>query len=67
MLSEIDWLSKQELIEKINELDLFMERIREELYENNCESDRVFLNKLKEEYKLLIEQKDRCLNNIIKQ
>lgn len=45
-----------------------MERIREELYENNCESDREFLNKLKEEYKLLIEQRDRCPNNnIIKQ
>lgn len=63
MLSKIDWLSKQDIIGKINELDLFMERIRDEVYENNCESNKKWLEELKERRNELIEKRENIKND----
>lgn len=56
-------MSKQDIIGKINELDLFMERIRDEVYENNCESNKKWLEELKERRNELIEKRENIKND----
>lgn len=57
MTSEID-LRKEEIIDEIYCLDLVIERIKEELYENNSESNKERLEKLRTHRKNLINERD---------
>ncbi len=60
------WLENKELDETrkhINNLDFLIEIAREELFDNNCDSNKKWLEELKENRKNLINKKENMEKN----
>lgn len=59
--NSINWKENKEvksIVEQINKLDDMIERVKEEIYENNSQSNREWLTDLRKKRKKLIEQKE---------
>ena len=66
--NSINWKENKEvknIVEQINKLDDMIERIRDEIYENNSQSNKEWLNDLRRKRKELIEKKGDILKDQI--
>lgn len=63
------WLENKDLDETrnhINNLDFLIETVREELFDNNCESNRKWLDELRQTRKGLINKKEEMERKLVK-
>ncbi len=63
------WLDDKEINENknnINRIDFLIETVREELFDNNCESNRKWLEDLRQTRKNLINKKEEMEKKLVK-